>query len=120
MDKISNKKIAIFFTVLLIVCGVIIFCVYNETQKKQFKTDLIAAACYSVKQNISDSSTAKFNNSTDSYVVSNLMNDGIYYISGYVTFLSKNGDYVKKPFTVNLKYEPELEKKYQIINVEVK
>lgn len=118
MNKISNKKIAIFFVALLIMCGAIISIVYQKVQEKDFKTNLIAAACYSVKQEIENSDTIKFNNSIDSYLVSNEP-DGTYTIHGYIDYMNINDTQVRKPFSVRLKYVPSSDKKYQIISAKI-
>ena len=121
MKKFSKKEkrkliiVGIFF--LAIIVSTYIY-TYNEVKKENFKEGLIAASCYSIKQEIVNSSTAKFNDSTDSYLIYDYP-DGTYTIHGYVTFLSKNNVYSTKPFKVHLKYAPKEEKKYQIISAEI-
>ena len=115
----KNKKIVIFLGVFLVTAFVsTLFYTYSEAQKDNFKKGLISASCYSIKQEIVNASTAKFNDSTDSYLIYDYP-DGTYTIHGYVTFLSKDNSYVKKPFKVRLFYAPNAEKKYQIINAEI-
>ena len=119
MKSKKRKRNLIILGIFLLTVFVSIFVyTYNEVKKENFKKGLVAASCYSIEQEIVNSSTVKFNNSVDSYLIYDYP-DGTYTIHGYVTFLSKNNVYSTKPFKVHLKYAPKEEKKYQIISAEI-
>ena len=119
-DKMAkSKKILIIIgAVFAVAIASTFFYTYKEVQKDNFKKGLISASCYSIKQEIVNASTAKFNKSTDSYLIYDYP-DGTYTIHGYVTFLSKDNVYSTKPFSVHLLYSPKADKKYQIMSAEI-
>ena len=119
MKSKKGKRNLIILGIFLLTVFVSIFVyTYHEVKKENFKKGLVTASCYSIEQEIVNSSTVKFNNSVDSYLIYDYP-DGTYTIHGYVTFLSKDNVYSTKPFKVHLKYAPKEEKKYQIISAEI-